>query len=232
MWQGRRYNQDRTFSVPSSPPCLSPPPTPSHGQPLKGFHWKAGILYTVGFRVWFITLSMIFLIGIHITMCVSSVRLIATCSAAWRCPHLFVNSPVGGPLCYFQFGVIMNNCALNIWVCFFHLKYFYQSVVDLKCFRCITEWFNYARAHARLVAQCVRLLQPHGLYPARLLHPWHSPGKNTGAGCHFLLQGIFPIQGSSPGLLHCNRTLYWQSYEGCPYIHYTHPYYFSDSFPL
>ena len=29
---------------------------------------------------------------------------------------------------------------------------------------------------------------PHGLQPARLLHPWHFPGKNTGVGCHFLLQ--------------------------------------------
>ena len=30
--------------------------------------------------------------------------------------------------------------------------------------------------------------RPHGLQPTRLLHPWHSPGKNTGVGCHFLLQ--------------------------------------------
>ena len=31
-------------------------------------------------------------------------------------------------------------------------------------------------------------LRPHGLYPNRLLHPWDFPGKNTGVGCHFLLQ--------------------------------------------
>ena len=30
-------------------------------------------------------------------------------------------------------------------------------------------------------------LQPHGLEPTRLLHPWNFPGKNTGVGCHFLL---------------------------------------------
>ena len=35
----------------------------------------------------------------------------------------------------------------------------------------------------------------HGLQPAGLLRPWGFPGKNTGAGCHFLLQGIFPTQG-------------------------------------
>ena len=33
--------------------------------------------------------------------------------------------------------------------------------------------------------------RPYGLYPARLLCSWDSPGKNTGVGCHFLLQGIF-----------------------------------------
>ena len=42
-------------------------------------------------------------------------------------------------------------------------------------------------------------LWPHGLQPARLLCPRDSPGKNTGVGCHALLQGIFPIQGLDPG---------------------------------
>ena len=45
-------------------------------------------------------------------------------------------------------------------------------------------------------------LQPYGLYPARFLCPWDSPGKNTGVGGHTLLQGIFPTQGSNPYLLH------------------------------
>ena len=45
------------------------------------------------------------------------------------------------------------------------------------------------------------------LSPARLLCPWHSPGKNTGVGCHVLLQAIFPTQGSNPCLL---SLLYWQ----------------------
>ena len=38
-------------------------------------------------------------------------------------------------------------------------------------------------------------LQPPELYPARLLCPWNSPGKNTALGSHSLLQGIFPTQG-------------------------------------
>ena len=35
-----------------------------------------------------------------------------------------------------------------------------------------------------------------------------SPGKNTGMGCHSLLQGIFPTQGLNLGLLHCRQILY------------------------
>ena len=61
-------------------------------------------------------------------------------------------------------------------------------------------------------------LQPHGLKPARLLCPWDSPGKNTGVVSHFLLQGIFPTQGSNPGLPHCRRILYHVSYQGSPII--------------
>ena len=57
-------------------------------------------------------------------------------------------------------------------------------------------------------------LRPHGLWPTRLLCPWNFPGKNTGVGCHFLLQGILPTQGSNPGLLHCRQTLYHLSHQG------------------
>ena len=41
----------------------------------------------------------------------------------------------------------------------------------------------------------------HGLQSTRLLCPWDSPGKNNRVGCHFLLQGIFLIQGSNPHLM-------------------------------
>ena len=58
--------------------------------------------------------------------------------------------------------------------------------------------------------------RPHGLYPARLLHPWDFTGKNTGVGCCFLLQGISPTQGSNLGILHCKQTLYCLSHWGSP----------------
>ena len=43
-----------------------------------------------------------------------------------------------------------------------------------------------------------------------------SPGKNTGVSCHFLLQGIFPTQGSKPGLPHCRQIPYHLSHQGSP----------------
>ena len=46
--------------------------------------------------------------------------------------------------------------------------------------------------------------------------PWDSPGKNTGVGCHFLLQRIFPTQASNPALSHCRQMLYHLSHQGSP----------------
>ena len=70
-------------------------------------------------------------------------------------------------------------------------------------------------ARARALSH-VWSLHPRGLQPARLLCPWDSPGKNTGVGCHSLLQGIFPAQGQNLGLLHCRQILYQLSHQGGP----------------
>ena len=47
----------------------------------------------------------------------------------------------------------------------------------------------------------------------KLLCPWDFQGKSTGVGCHFLLQGIFPTQGSNPGLSHRRQMLYRLSHQ-------------------
>ena len=65
----------------------------------------------------------------------------------------------------------------------------------------------------------VQFFATHGLQPTRLLCPWDSPGRNTGVGCHVLLQGS-----SQPGdqtciclcLLHCRSILYPLSHRGSP----------------
>ena len=56
------------------------------------------------------------------------------------------------------------------------------------------------------------------LRPYRLYSPWYSLGPNTEVGSLSLLQGIFPTQGSIPGLPHCRRILYQLSHKGGPRI--------------
>ena len=67
---------------------------------------------------------------------------------------------------------------------------------------------------------------PHRRQPFRLHRPWDSPGKNTGVGCNFLLQRIFPTQGLNQGFPHCRQILYpakhaatqsqWLTHLPCP----------------
>ena len=54
------------------------------------------------------------------------------------------------------------------------------------------------------------------LWPYGLHSPRNSPDQNTGVGSLSLLQGIFPTQGSNPGLLHCRQILYQLSHKGSP----------------
>ena len=66
-----------------------------------------------------------------------------------------------------------------------------------------------------LVAQsCPALFNPTDCSPQGSSVHGDSPGKNTGVGCHALLQGIFPTQGSNLRLLHCRRILYQLGYQG------------------
>ena len=62
-------------------------------------------------------------------------------------------------------------------------------------------------------------VRPHRQQPTRLPRPWDSPGKNTGVGCHFLLQGIFLTQGLNSHLFSCigRQVLYHQHHLGSLY---------------
>ena len=63
--------------------------------------------------------------------------------------------------------------------------------------------------HLVLVTQsCLTLCDPVVCSLTGSSLPWNSPVKKTRVGCHFLLQGIFPAQGSNLGLLHCRQILY------------------------
>ena len=63
---------------------------------------------------------------------------------------------------------------------------------------------------------CLTIWDPMACSPPGSSVHGDSPGKNTGVGCHALLQGIFPMQGLNPGLLNCRQILYQLSYQGSP----------------
>ena len=75
------------------------------------------------------------------------------------------------------------------------------------------EWSQGWKSESEIRSVVSDSLQPHGLYS-----PWNSPGQNTGMGSLSLLQGIFPTQGSSPGLPHCRWIFYQLSHKGDPRI--------------
>ena len=125
-------------------------------------------------------------------------------------PQYTKNHSVSLPLTYTQYWKMVtiiflfpNKSLLHLW--------------KRTCFDFATESVQWLSTRCcRLVAQsCPTLLWPHGLKPSRLICPWDSPGKNTGVGCHFLLQGIFLTQGSNPHLLR------WQA-DSLPM---SHPYF-------
>ena len=109
---------------------------------------------------------------------------------------------------------------LFIWKTFLTVFYFINNQSIQKVISYSTRiwplWCTRKKPCLKLVDKLLLLLhcwvpmvtlRPHRLWPARLLCPWNFPGKNTGVGCHFLLQGIFPAEKLNPCLL-C--LLHWQ----------------------
>ena len=78
--------------------------------------------------------------------------------------------------------------------------------VWLKWFRWLPEPNH--ECCAKSLQSCLTLCDPTDCSPPGSSVHGDSPGKNTGVGCHFLLQGIFPTQGSNPGLPHCRQILH------------------------
>ena len=83
----------------------------------------------------------------------------------------------------------------------------------ISVFLCLILFTQYNILKKVKLLNHVCSLQPHGLQPTRIPCPWDSPGKNTGVGCHFLLQGIFPTQGSNLGVPHCWQMLCHLSHQ-------------------
>ena len=89
-----------------------------------------------------------------------------------------------------------------------------------KAVYCHPAYLTYvqsARMPAQSLQSCPTLCDPMNCSPPGSSVRGDSPGKNTGVGCHALLQGIFPTQGLNPDLPQC-RILYHLNHQGSPSI--------------
>ena len=98
-----------------------------------------------------------------------------------------------------------------------HLKYLIDKSGYIHMYWGVRFWHNYWSEVKWSCSVMSDSLRPHGLWPTRFHCPWGFPGKDTGVGCHFLLQEIFSTQGLNPGLTHGRhhrQTLYSLSHLG------------------
>ena len=77
---------------------------------------------------------------------------------------------------------------------------------------CVIRYLMMKWSEVKHAQSCLTLCNPMDF------SPWNSPGQNTEVGSLSLLQGIFPTQGSNPGLLHCRQIFYQLSHKGSPRI--------------
>ena len=119
------------------------------------------------------------------------------------------NKPFGQPKCWIGMGVFPHKTILHKQEARFDLKAIVCTplvcrLATLKMWHELIWWWESFHCVLCLVAQLCLTLCDHMncSLPCSSVHG-DLPGKNTGVGCHALLQGIFPTQGSNPGLPHC-----------------------------
>ena len=109
-------------------------------------------------------------------------------------------------------GVTRSRSRLSNWT-----EMYWSIKMIISTFFCERKMPVLACAVLCLVAQsCWTFSEPMDCSPPGSSAHGDSAGKNTGVGCHPLLQGIFPTQVWNPGLLHCRRILYHLSHQGSP----------------
>ena len=95
-------------------------------------------------------------------------------------------------------GLNLSQLKRSMCVCVC-LTNFCWSTVTVQCCACFTVQQSESTicTDALLCSVVSYCLLPHGLWPTRLLCPWDFPGQNNEVSCHFLLQRLFPTQGSN-----------------------------------
>ena len=130
--------------------------------------------------------------------------------------YFYIQKPIGHWTAHKQKLLFRKNCLEHSSV-FSQRKEVGGNSVFLLARLEVTHWQCSPRYKGRsenvICLVVSNSLWPYGLQPTRLLCPWDSPGKNTGVGCHSLLQGIIPTQGSNLDLPHWRLILYHLSHQ-------------------
>ena len=107
-----------------------------------------------------------------------------------------VSSVLCSPFLIFLSPIRLRICHLFCWFTYTSLSFCCYYYYCYKVYKCL------------VTQSCPALCDPMDCSPPGSSVHGDSPGKNTGMSCHVLLQGIFPIQRSNTGLLHCRQILY------------------------
>ena len=126
-------------------------------------------------------------------------------------PQPFLNQPVRN---LFQETFLAGSIKKRKFSSLKKIKFGINICIPLYIYICVCVCVHYVLC---LITQlCLTLCDPMDCSPPGSSVHGDSPGKNTGVGCHALLQGIFPTQGSNPGLPQCRQILYYLSHQGSP----------------
>ena len=120
--------------------------------------------------------------------------------------------------------IFLCTCWLSVWLL---CEKVYSDVpifngivcefLQLNCMSSLLLWILNTHHYIFTLQYRVKVAQSCPiLCNSMVCSPWNFPGQNTGVGSFSLIQGIFPTQGSNPGLLHCMQILYQLRYKGSP----------------
>ena len=93
----------------------------------------------------------------------------------------------------------MNQPRHNSPILVLHSKQLLSFIRGIFMNNSLDYPFEAIRCQSEVAQSCLTLCDPMDCSPPGSFHPWNFLGKSTGVGCHYLLQGIFPSQGSNQG---------------------------------
>ena len=160
--------------------------------------WQFSLLWIIKI------LEMMLLFLIWTVCCLSNSK--SSLSLAWaeKCNAEFLEEPCDGNVWVILSHSSSSRCLQPIQPSSTVINPHFSSSLE-----CHSLWDIESESHSVLSDS----LWPHGLESS-----WNSPGQNTRVGSLSPLQGIFPIQGSNPGLSQCRQILYQLSHKGSPRI--------------